>query len=133
MKPFYTRTEFWLTFLVAVLGAFLASDLVPQTHIAMKICGLAMTVLATLGYTVGRSYVKAKRPAPPFNIEDLTKLVGPLLGLQNAKKKKPKGEVKVVVDNKLTQEDVKGLFDEVDAAKKDKPEKPIIKKDKKKE
>ena len=127
MKPFYKRTEFWGCFLVAMLGAFLASDLVAETHLAYKISGLVMTVLTTLGYTAGRSYVKAKRPAPPFNIEDLTKLVGPLLGLQNAKKKKPKGEVKVVVDNKLTQEDVKGLFDEVDATK----EKPIIKKDKK--
>ena len=150
MDKWYTRTEFWASLAVALLGAFLASDLLPDTHIAVKLAGMAMAVLSALGYTVGRSYVKAKRPAPPIGVNDMAKIVGPVMELFAAKKvapaaakPKPKKEASVVVDDEAlkdtSKEDVEKLFDEAVEAKPSKPEKdektekPIIKKSDKKE
>ena len=58
MKPGYKTTEFWLILLAILLGAFVASGLLPSDHVAVKVAGMVTTVLAALGYTAGRSVVK---------------------------------------------------------------------------
>jgi len=58
MKPGYKSTEFWLALVAAVVGAVLASGVVPDESGFAKLLGLATTVLASLGYTAGRSLVK---------------------------------------------------------------------------
>lgn len=58
-KPGYKTTEFWLSTAAVLIGALLASGLVTEGSAIDKIAGLAVTVLATLGYTVSRAKAKA--------------------------------------------------------------------------
>jgi len=58
MKSGYKTTEFWLTLLAILLGAFVASGLLPTEHVAIKVAGMVTTVLAALGYTLGRVSAK---------------------------------------------------------------------------
>lgn len=57
-KPGYKTTEFWLTIAAGSVGAFLSADIVPNTHWAVKVAGLAATVLSVLGYQVQRTKAK---------------------------------------------------------------------------
>ncbi len=59
MKPGYQTTEFWLSSAATVLGLLFASGILADGSLAMRIAGLAASVLGTLGYTVSRGVVKA--------------------------------------------------------------------------
>jgi hypothetical protein len=56
-KPGFKTTEFWLTAIVTLAGLVAASGL-PSESPAVKIAGLAVSVLSALGYTVVRGGVK---------------------------------------------------------------------------
>lgn len=58
MTPGYKTTEFYLSLLVSLLGAFVGSGLVVEGHWALQAAGFLMTVLASLGYTATRASVK---------------------------------------------------------------------------
>jgi hypothetical protein len=60
MKPGYKTTEFWLSLLAMLLGAFMASGALPVEHWSMKAGGLVATALAAMGYSYSRGVVKAK-------------------------------------------------------------------------
>lgn len=57
-KPGYKSTEFYLSLVATVLGALLASGIIPADSVWMKVAGLAASLLATLGYQVNRAFVK---------------------------------------------------------------------------
>lgn len=58
VKPGWKTTEFWLHLAATVVGAVLASGLLPSSSKMMQACGLAATVLSVLGYSVNRTIVK---------------------------------------------------------------------------
>lgn len=58
-KPGYRCTEFYLSFLAMLLGAFLASGIAPDDSPTMKLAGLCMVALSSLGYGATRWGVKA--------------------------------------------------------------------------
>lgn len=58
MKTGYKTTEFWLTAIATTL-AFLASQGVLSEDQIAVVLGAAGTILAPLGYTIGRSVAKA--------------------------------------------------------------------------
>tara|TARA_Y100000310_G_scaffold184449_1_gene184582 strand:- start:430 stop:669 length:240 start_codon:yes stop_codon:yes gene_type:complete len=51
-------TEFFLTFITTLIGGTLASGLVSNS-LALQLLGAASTLLASMGYCFGRSFVKA--------------------------------------------------------------------------
>jgi len=57
-KPGWKTSEFWLSLAAALLGAFVASGVLPVEHLAMKIAGVALTALASLGYAASRGHAK---------------------------------------------------------------------------
>ena len=59
-KPGYKTTEFWLTLAALLLTALYASGAVSDTTNVGKVIALVSGVLGSLGYTVGRSMIKAK-------------------------------------------------------------------------
>ena len=58
MKPGYKTTEFWLSLAAAVLGATLASGVLPAGSVWLKICGVGAMALASLGYSLSRGAAK---------------------------------------------------------------------------
>jgi len=58
-KPGWKTTEFWLGLAAKLLGGAYATGLLGEGTIAARIAGLAVVVLAYLGYTVSRTLVKA--------------------------------------------------------------------------
>lgn len=58
VKPGWQTTEFWLMMVAKLLGILYASGMVGDGTITARIAGLAVTVLAALGYTVSRTMVK---------------------------------------------------------------------------
>ncbi len=63
-KPGYKSSEFWLALAATLVGAVMASGILEETATAWddKLLGMAAMVLASLGYTVSRTYVKSKAP-----------------------------------------------------------------------
>jgi len=59
MKPGYTTTEFWLSFGAILVSIVLASDVLPEGHLALRIVGVIGSILGSMGYAVGRSLVKS--------------------------------------------------------------------------
>ncbi len=59
MKPGYKTTEFWVTLVVVLAGAFVASGIVPEDEPWVRFVSLAVAGLSALGYTAGRSKAKA--------------------------------------------------------------------------
>lgn len=57
-KPGWRTSEFYLNLAAMVIGAFMASGLFADGHIALQIAGIAMTALSALGYTGARKSVK---------------------------------------------------------------------------
>ena len=55
----YKSTEFWLSSVAAIAGLLLASGILIEGSQVAQIVGGVVSVLATLGYTKGRSDVKA--------------------------------------------------------------------------
>lgn len=58
VKPGPKTTEFWFTLLGNLIGALMSSGLLADGSKEMKICGVVMMMLTTLGYTVSRGWVK---------------------------------------------------------------------------
>lgn len=58
-KSGFKTTEFWLSFLVVLLGAYMASGLVGDEHWTVKLAGLVASALASLGYGMARAAIKA--------------------------------------------------------------------------
>ena len=57
-KPGWKTSEFWLSLAAAVLGAFVASGVLPSENLMMKIAGMALAALASLGYAASRGRTK---------------------------------------------------------------------------
>lgn len=57
-KPGYLTTEFWLSLLATVLVFAQSSGLMPDR--ADSVVAWAISALAALGYTAGRSYIKGR-------------------------------------------------------------------------
>lgn len=58
VKPGYKTTEFWVSIAACALGAFVASGVLPEESVWMKLAGMGLTALTALGYTVSRWVVK---------------------------------------------------------------------------
>lgn len=58
MRPGYKTTEFWATAVVSVAGLLIASDAFQPNGLVMRICGLVVSALGTLGYVWGRTKQK---------------------------------------------------------------------------
>lgn len=57
--PGYKTTEFWLKLAALLLTALYASGVIPTSGPASQVAAIAATILGAVGYTVGRSLVKA--------------------------------------------------------------------------
>ena len=68
MKPGYQSTEFWLSLAATLLGALMASGAISSASPWAKIVGVAASLFASMGYTVGRTWLKGlpqgAEPAP---------------------------------------------------------------------
>lgn len=51
-------SEFWVSLIVILLGAFMTSGLFANEHWSMKVVGLVTSLLSALGYTFARASVK---------------------------------------------------------------------------
>ena len=69
VKPGWKTTEFWLSFLAVLLGAFIAAGFFPAEHWAIKVAGLALSALTAMGYTSHRSRTKAEALKVPDWVE----------------------------------------------------------------
>lgn len=59
MKPGYKTSEFWLTLAAMVCGVLLASGAIPSSGKVYSVIVAVAGFLASMGYTYGRSTVKA--------------------------------------------------------------------------
>ena len=57
-KPGWQTTEFWLSLIALIIGALLSSGAVQEGTTLYQAITFAAVVLASLGYTVGRTIVK---------------------------------------------------------------------------
>lgn len=64
IKSGVKTTEFWLGLAAVLIGAFLASGVLPSDHWAIKLGGIAAVALASLGYSVSRGKAKGGGAAP---------------------------------------------------------------------
>lgn len=85
MKAGIKTTEFWLSLLAILVGAFLASGLLPETHVAVRVAGMLSMVLGAFGYTWKRT--TAKTGAAAVSAEALEAIV--LKVLEATKKAAP--------------------------------------------
>lgn len=58
MKSGYKTTEFWISLVPQILGAVVASGLVPAQSPLAQVVGLVASLLGGLGYTAQRGIVK---------------------------------------------------------------------------
>jgi hypothetical protein len=58
MRRGASTSEFWLSLLAVVVGAVVASGLLPTDGVAVRLAGIASTTLAALGYTASRTSLK---------------------------------------------------------------------------
>lgn len=59
-KPGWKTTEYWATLAAMVVSALMASGVFDAGGTVMQALGAAAGVLAALGYTAGRSFVKGQ-------------------------------------------------------------------------
>lgn len=59
LKAGFKTTEFWLSFAATTVGAIISSGIVTHEPI-LKGLGLVSALLAALGYTAVRGYVKSR-------------------------------------------------------------------------
>ena len=62
MRPGWQTSEFQMTLMTQTLGAIVASGVIPSEGPWLQLAGIAMAVLAQLGYTYSRGMVKAAQP-----------------------------------------------------------------------
>ena len=80
MKPGYKTSEFWLNFLVVIIGVLMASGLIADGGTVASIIGGGLSLLGSLGYTAGRVGVKKADSATAAYIKGKTeKLPSPNL------------------------------------------------------
>lgn len=60
-KPGYKTTEFWLSTAACLVGAVVASGVVPSESAGERVLGLIIAVLSALGYTGSRLALKRER------------------------------------------------------------------------
>jgi hypothetical protein len=60
MKAGYKTTEFWIGLVPQLLGAAMASGIIPSQSQVGQIVGLVVSALGSLGYTAQRGILKAK-------------------------------------------------------------------------
>ena len=82
VKSGWKSTECIITLLVTVLGGVMASGLLdpadPQQASILKLLGTALSIAGALGYTAGRSYVKATAiKSAAFVATEVAKTVDP--------------------------------------------------------
>lgn len=58
LKPGWKTTEYWITKVVAVIGALMAAGYIADGTQAARICGAVMVSAAALGYSVSRGLAK---------------------------------------------------------------------------
>lgn len=58
ISPGWKSSEHWLSLAAMVIGALLASDLIPSGSVWLRVAGLASTLLAAMGYTWSRTALK---------------------------------------------------------------------------
>ena len=56
-KEGYKTTEFWISSIVTLAGLVAAA--LPETHWAVKVAGLVISMGGAMGYTASRAKVKA--------------------------------------------------------------------------
>lgn len=71
MKPGYKTTEWWISVVVTLASLLLASGALGPEDTATKIAALVVALGAQLGYSAGRSSVKAGAVATPPKMIDL--------------------------------------------------------------
>jgi hypothetical protein len=59
VTPGYKTTEFWLHLAALLLTALFASGVIPTSGTAAQVAAIAASLLGSVGYSVGRSMVKA--------------------------------------------------------------------------
>jgi len=58
IRPGYRTTEFWMSVVATMLGVITASGLIPATSPLSQPVGLAVAILASMGYTAARVSIK---------------------------------------------------------------------------
>ena len=61
LRPGYRSTEWYLSVAAILLGVLLTSGAFGETEPVYKVLALALAALTALGYTAGRSFVKATK------------------------------------------------------------------------
>ncbi len=64
ISPGWKTSEYWLTVAAMVVGALMASGAFMADSTVGQVVGFIGMVLAKLGYTASRGFVKANPPAP---------------------------------------------------------------------
>jgi hypothetical protein len=73
-KPGVKTTEFWLSLLSVLLGAFMGSGLLPGDSPAVRGAGAILAALTALGYSISRGLAKSKPDTLGYSISrDLAK------------------------------------------------------------
>ncbi|MFH1184529.1 MAG: hypothetical protein V1755_05760 [Chloroflexota bacterium] len=76
IKAGVKTTEFWLGLAAVLIGAFLASGVLPSDHWAIKVCGILAVALASLGYSISRGQAKSGGPPVASLLLPLLLVVG---------------------------------------------------------
>jgi len=58
-KPGYKTTEFWLSLLAVLMGAVVASGVIPPQGPWSQVFGLLTSLLTAAGYTASRGFTKS--------------------------------------------------------------------------
>jgi len=96
VTPGYRTTEFWLKLAAFVLTALFASGTIPTSGPTAQLAAIAATMLGALGYTVGRSLVKAASAA--LLLMALGTMVGTMTACGSTSKAAEKAVLADVVD-----------------------------------
>lgn len=59
VTPGWKTSEFWVKIVALIVSTLLASGVIPTTGVWAQVTAIAVTILGAMGYTVGRSMVKA--------------------------------------------------------------------------
>lgn len=58
VTPGWKTSEFWLSLVAALVGAVMASGIIPTGSVWVQVVGIVATILGALGYQVSRTSVK---------------------------------------------------------------------------
>lgn len=57
-KPFYQRTEFWLSLAALIIGGLMGSGIIGPATPTARVLGMLIEVLSAMGYTIARTMAK---------------------------------------------------------------------------